>query len=352
MTHVGAETSTNASALPQLTDPAVALHATQYSEWYPRYEAIAPRSIVIDVAALEPNFLQWLDADGLVLPKDSGVSRPSDQKRRDDQEVDAMSLPSDDDDEDAPELPALTDAIRHAISKYGAVFPKVNWSAPLDAAWMVPGNTLECKSPSDVYLLLKSSDFVARDMEQVAELALAVPSVHPVLVLKQWSDQPHAHEFRCFVRAGRLVALCQRDITFYAHLQNNDVKDQIRRTIADFYTKYLAADPLKDCMFDVHLDAKLRRTTLIDINPWLPRTDTLLWTYQELDEAAIAAASTEELPPLRLIVSEAQASQSQPTYCGNMVPADVMEVGAGRNVAEFAREWQNYLSKASSAEDP
>ncbi|WFD33775.1 hypothetical protein MCUN1_000592 [Malassezia cuniculi] len=360
-----AQTSSD-DAGAQLTPPAVALHATQYNEWYPRHARVAPRSVIIDVASIEPDFLAWLEADGLVLPKNSGVARPANQKRRDDMETDAMSLPSDDeDDEDAPEFPALTSALRKAIDEYGAVFPKVNWSAPLDAAWMMPGNTLKCNSPSDVYLLLKSSDFVARDVEQVAELAQAVPDTKLVLVLKEWVDMPHAHEFRCFVRDGRLIAICQREIAFYEHLQNADAQETIRRTINKFFQDHIANDTLRDCMFDVHLNNSLGRAKLIDINPWLPRTDTLLWTYEELDEAAESAAAdstassaadstaspAKQPAPLRVISSRAQASQSQPTYACNMVPADVKDVGEGKNVAEFARQWHDYLA-ASTAEDP
>ena len=338
------------SNIPQLTDPADALYATQYNEWYARYKDAAPRSTVIDVASVEPEFLSWLDADGLVLPKNSGASRPANQKRRDDMEADAMSLPSDDDDEEAPEFPALTNMIRHAISEYGAVFPKVNWSAPLDAAWIMPGNTIQCRLPSDVYLLLKSSDFISRDTEQVAELARARPDSRLVLVLKQWSEMHHAHEFRCFVRGGNLIAICQREIAYYEHLQAEDAQMHIRRAIASFFITHLAHFQLRDYMFDVYHDDTLRRATLIDINPWLPRTDTLMWTYEELDNAAVNW-SADAPTPLRVIMSRAQATQSQPTYSGNMVPADVMEVGAGRNVAEFAREWHNYLA-ASTAEDP
>ena len=36
-----------------------------------------------------------------------------------------------------------------------------------DAAWVNGGNTLQCSSPADVYLLLKSSDFIQHDLSRV-----------------------------------------------------------------------------------------------------------------------------------------------------------------------------------------
>ena len=36
-----------------------------------------------------------------------------------------------------------------------------------DAYWVLPGNTLKCSSPADVYLLLKSSDFIHHDLSRV-----------------------------------------------------------------------------------------------------------------------------------------------------------------------------------------
>ncbi|KAL7450987.1 hypothetical protein ACHAWC_004158, partial [Mediolabrus comicus] len=42
--------------------------------------------------------------------------------------------------------------------------PKLNWSSPKDATWINCG-TLQCKTPGDVYLLLKSSEFIMFDLE-------------------------------------------------------------------------------------------------------------------------------------------------------------------------------------------
>ena len=66
----------------------------------------------------------------------------------------------------------------------GAVFPKLNCSSPQvinsysfvmkcywlllqDATWVAMGNTLKCTWPSDVFLFLKSSDFMMHGLSRV-----------------------------------------------------------------------------------------------------------------------------------------------------------------------------------------
>lgn len=107
---------------------------------------------------------------------------------------------------------------------------------------MIPGHDLRCQTPADVYLLLKSSDFIIHDLDhafdecvdvdlegeqstgeesgaghEVAErterLALSddtrsvPPRARPQLelVLKKWFDMPKSQEWRCFVRGRQLL---------------------------------------------------------------------------------------------------------------------------------------------------
>ena len=101
--------------------------------------------------------------------------------------------------------------IRRVITKYdGAVFPKLNWSSPQvrlvavlefqarstelkpkqDAAWMLPGSTLKCQSPADVYLLLKSSDFISHDLDHAFDSCTDyTPPVPPSVSSSESDDQ-------------------------------------------------------------------------------------------------------------------------------------------------------------------
>lgn len=112
---------------------------------------------------------------------------------------------------------------------------------------MIPGGGLKCQHPADVYLLLKSSDFISHDLdhafdacvEEIAnEQAEIVDRIHALsvqdesetsidnaedvltkrsrsdvrgyefeLVLKKWFDMPPSQEWRCFVRDQRLIGM-------------------------------------------------------------------------------------------------------------------------------------------------
>ncbi|KAK0527067.1 hypothetical protein OC842_004991 [Tilletia horrida] len=343
--------------------PADALRLTAFARWYPHHRSHAPRATVIDLAALQPDFIPWLESGSFVLPEEpseeppaassfssSEAARPTshnadaqgdDDKNEKEEEKDKDDE-EDEEEEDAlppPSFPALHAKLRQLIEKYdGAVFPKLNWSAPRDAAWIVPGATLRCTSPADIYLLLKSSDFVATDIAQARELYLpsagsgitvdaeaaaasaaastaAVPPLY--LVIKQHYAFPTSHEFRCFVHRRRLVALSQRDTaTAFPHLQPRATRRTIRRLVRNFWKERLdlaAPSPpisleqpeqgqeqheqgtererippptalLRDYVFDVYLTRDMGRVFLVDLAPWgIARTDPLLWNWDELE---------------------------------------------------------------------
>ena len=83
---------------------------------------------------------------------------------------------------------------------------------------MIP--TLQCTSPADVYLLLKSSDFILHDLDPqlafegcspspIDNASSSTPTEHPIheleLVLKKWYSMDKGREFRCFVRDDILL---------------------------------------------------------------------------------------------------------------------------------------------------
>lgn len=84
------------------------------------------------------------------------------------------------------------------------------------------GETLRCMSPEDVYLHLKSSDFVTHDLDHAYDDCedddggeAAAPPTAPQtfhLILKKWFSMPKSHEFRCFVRQGKLIGKHQRQL--------------------------------------------------------------------------------------------------------------------------------------------
>ncbi len=109
---------------------------------------------------------------------------------------------SDDDDQSAqqPSFPEFHQLMKEAIDNLGGnVFPKLNWSSPRDASWMGFGNSLKCSSPAQVWLLLKSSDFVTHDLTQpykdTEDVLIVEDFQEPqyVLVIERFSNHQLIH---------------------------------------------------------------------------------------------------------------------------------------------------------------
>lgn len=439
-----------ATALPTLTPASQALACTRFASWFPQYRRYTPKATVLRLDELQPDFVEWLEEDGLVLPTDSDNEK-GEIRRQPGSPVHAPGSDDEDEDEDgddeseapARDFGALNKRIREVISEYdGGVFPKLDWSAPLDAAWIVPGGTLRCTTPADVYLLLKSSDFVTKDVTQLRELqsmaASSLPQqgdsplplanatssdegsagrstppatmprpLHAHLVLKKFFAIPTSHEFRCFVRAGHLIAISQRDVgTFFEHLQPTHEQRLIRAKLQDFFARVLwpvvsprtsmpatsngsrrssspSRFPIADFAWDAYLTRDQSRVLLVDVNPYLDRTDALLWAWPEVEAEAErqllgtparrngdgrrrgssssassigsnhddASSTGEPLPPLRLVTSRAQTTQAFPTYAHNMVPSDVIGMAQGADIATFARDFNAQLADAAGLAD-
>lgn len=134
-------------------------------------------------------------------------------------------MDSDDDEEDSDDprqrfyFPELDSRIREVLEDYEAVFPKLNFSSPKDAAWMLPSSDpLKCICVADVYTLLKSSDFVLHDVERSNVFDGCSDSSHEVpydleLVLRKWYHVNPSREFRCFVRNRNLIGMLKFDVS-------------------------------------------------------------------------------------------------------------------------------------------
>ena len=138
------------TSLPFPPIPATHILNCSVHSWYPRFRSLTPKSRLI---SLPQPFLTYLRADGIVLP--SNATADDDSGYSDDEDPDP-----------AEDWRDLHDQIEATITELGGkVLPKLNWSAPKDATWISPTNDMECRAANDIYLLLKSSDFVTHDLE-------------------------------------------------------------------------------------------------------------------------------------------------------------------------------------------
>lgn len=135
----------------------------QFERWYSRYSRFTMKSKIIE---LPREFVDYLLEDGIHLP---GSIRAAlgDDNLSDDEDDDVQQ--DEDDIMVNHHFPELDIQIQDAIKQLGGeVFPKLNWSCPLDASWINTG-TLKCQRLADVYVLLKSSDRIIYDIEHTLQ---------------------------------------------------------------------------------------------------------------------------------------------------------------------------------------
>jgi hypothetical protein len=272
------------------------------------------------ISNLPSNFQEYLESDGLRLPLDATTLSnfaPNEQIHHTADDDDQSTSWDDDSHDDNGNgdansmqqysFPDLNQQLSEAIASLGgAIMPKLNWSAPKDATWM-HGGTLKCETPGDVYLLLKSSDFVMHDLFHSRAQCDPTPPLQ--LVLRKWCNLHPSMEFRCFIRQGDLLAISQRNHTqHYSHLFQDMTWIQSR--ILEFFydivqerIEQLHQNRLQNYVMDVYLD-KQHRVWLVDFNVWASITDSLLFEWSEL-----TTLDLEEDPYVRVVETPREVRQ-------------------------------------------
>lgn len=184
--------------------------ACQFSSWYPAFSRVVPletecengqavplarknvtiNSVIIDDLP-SPDFQNYLLSDGVKLPR--GATKLSSCAGASNTIEDSDDENSDDDSVTFhfPELnQKIIETIQEKFPSAGGVLPKLNWSAPRDATWINEGS-MRCKTPGDVYLLLKSSDFCTHDvlyesLKECTNYQPEIPTPPLQLVLRKW----------------------------------------------------------------------------------------------------------------------------------------------------------------------
>mmetsp|Transcript_26652 Transcript_26652/g.63926 ORF Transcript_26652/g.63926 Transcript_26652/m.63926 type:complete len:450 (-) Transcript_26652:637-1986(-) len=358
------------SALPKPTY--LEVQACQFSSWYSEFRGIdvstirnnttskkARKNVTIESVVIRPlpsNFIEYLLSDGVRLPE-CAAKVSSCMNDADDGVDDGWGSSSDDEEDDIDDgsneklekysFPNLTDRIDSALTKLGGggCMPKLNWSSPKDATWINCGS-LKCTKVGDVYLLLKSSDFVGFDLEkawdgleddnlsnnamdEMGNLSINLQSkatptpgdttknergdVSPSkelnrnmsltknasqknaphdfeyeLVLRKWCNLHPSMEFRCFVYEHELVAVSQRHHSkFYPHLQppSDGTIHPSTAIIQEFFETYIQHRFSQGKIHRYVIDLYVdmqERVWIIDFNVWALRTDGLLFDWKEL----------------------------------------------------------------------
>ena len=361
-----------------------------FHNWHPKYRAITPKARLVPLPSA---FVDYLKSDGIVLPPeendngtwsddDSGIFSGADNNDGGEQEEADPSLHWRD----------THEAVERTIEELGGkVAPKLNWSAPKDATWIAATNSMECSSPNDIYLLLKSSDFITHDLahafdDTADQSTTPDPEIPYHLVLRKWINLNPSVEFRCFVRDRQLIALCQRDLNHFDFLFN--MQDKLRQLVQDFFdSKLRDTFPDPNFTFDVYIPPPHDKVWVVDFNPWAMRTDPLLFSWMELltmdvpeargqdkdedvvripiaraggpvvislDDIESASDSgesdeddVEEIwqPEFRLVRKDDPEAYgfTTPQYSAHKMPKDVVDAASGGEgmMREFAMQWQD-----------
>lgn len=376
----------------------------QFSSWYKEFSRFAPKARVI--SDLPEAFIKYLLEDGIILPPEnndqnsgSGATT-SDLDSRLRSRIEDLSIDNNgddenrysDEDEQTPDptvnFKELHKKIGETIEELGgSVIPKLNWSTPKDATWISLTNSLKCNTPSDIYLMLKSSSFITHDLVDpyngsveateawnaspvTPERASGLqPSTSYELVLRQWFDLNPALEFRCFVRNRVLICISQRDyLKYYPFL--SELKDSLGYEIEEFFENYLQRFfPDENFVFDVYIPEPYDRVYLIDINPFAPQTDPLLFTWYEIlhklgpesffnpevdIDPSTGVSSGDDYSneyydyEFRLVEKSGATSDllgGGLQHSENRVPKDIVDASlTGEGIAELARQWNAMLN--------
>lgn len=244
--------------------------------WAPRLKSLALKTVCLP---LPHAFIDYLLEDGVRLPQlpaglPTHVTDP--RLRNHGEESDALGCDAvDSDAEDAESatppprsFEALETAIADAIARLGgSVFVALDWSSPQDAAWITETRSVKCSCAGEVFLLLKSSDHVQRDLELGQLLADASPAATTAaagddcgsptastppdprthfahhLVLKPWYALPLAGIFRCFAWEGRLLAVSQRHTDHYFEFLVGARVAAVCDAVSEFFSRKLQGGP-------------------------------------------------------------------------------------------------------------
>lgn len=308
-----------------------------FSNWYDKFKDHTFKAEIIK--PLPSQFLDYLASESIKLPNENKVeleinsdNEYSDWELEEEEEITTNFL-------------EVHETIKQTIAKYKAVAPKMNWSAPKDSTWMMVGNTMKCDNASDVYLLLNALDHITHDLdfpfEDVDETELAANSTAAnstdfsyELVLRKWREINPALEFRVFVRNKQIVGKSQRDLNFYDYLakliDENDVNHKINQFISETVIPKFDNNSF---VVDVYIPRPFSKVYIIDINPFIRVTDSILYTWTEL--------LNDKEDSIRLITKTNLGRFKTKAYSENQVPLDVIQASQDPNsLAELAKEWQ------------
>ncbi|XP_035227964.1 cell division cycle protein 123 homolog isoform X1 [Stegodyphus dumicola] len=307
-----------------------------FQNWYNDFKHVTFKSIIL---ALPEGFVSYILKDGIVLPENcqtnSAVKQTTTSDESDDEQVSWEDGEADE--AEAPHFSEFDARIKYAIESLGGkVFPKLNWSSPRDASWIAFNNCCCCTTVSDIYLLLKSSDFIVYDLTKVFSHCEDFINSNDLnrrengpyyLVLRKWIDIDTSGEYRCFVKDNSLIGISQREHSLYFHHINNE-KEEIVEDINNFFIQHIQSKfPCSNYVFDVYRKKK-DHVYLVDFNPFGTVTESLLFDWDELIIGTVGTNGT-SLPEFRYVDDDRGVQPRPLSY--HAIPRDIVDISTGED---------------------
>lgn len=328
------------------------MNRCQIHEWYPKFKCVSIKTMIHE---LPESFVQYLldDSGPFLLPvsvssEDALPNRIHNPEEEEDYQVSEGVEDESEQPLTPPSFPELELNIKESVmSLGGAVFPKLNWSAPKDSAWISTTGTLRCTSFSEIALLLRSSDSLVHDLCHAYDSCTDKTASRPLnffLALRKWYPNLRPEmEFRCFVWDQLLVGISQREVTgFYPALveKKNEIEEVIRTFFMDNVKLNFESERYT---FDVYVTSD-GRVKLVDFNPWGAFTLSLLFTWDELENLRGEGNGME----FRIVESQCAVRPGLKTA----VPYDYLDTSPGSGWDQFfrnAEEEQRLQMRSSGA---
>ncbi|RDX83192.1 Cell division cycle protein 123-like protein, partial [Mucuna pruriens] len=323
----------------------------QIQEWYPKFKSVSIKTLIHQ---LPESFIQYLldDSGPFLLPvsvlnEDALPNRIHNPDEEEDFQVSEGSGDEAEEGPPPPSFPELELEIKESIESLGgAVFPKLNWSAPKDSAWISTAGTLRCTSFSEIALLFRASDSLVHDLCHAYDSCQDKSSTRPqsfFLALRKWypSLQPDM-EFRCFVRDQKLIAISQREVTTFYPVLLEKKSDLLLLMQAFFNNHVRGKFESENYTFDVYI-TKDERVKVVDFNPWGAFTLSLLFTWDELDHIHSEGDDAE----FRIVEDRCAVRPGLKTA----VPFDYLDTSQGSGWDQFLRNADEELRRQSTQAD-
>ncbi|KAL6933232.1 related to Cell division cycle protein 123 [Hanseniaspora guilliermondii] len=341
------------------------IDSCKYTNWYEKLQNKSLEKYTIKshiLKNLPQTFILFLLEDGIKLKTNTENTFYDDNQDFSDWSSSDNDTSTDEDSikfiDPKNEFPEVEDFINDCFNtKSQKLTPRLNWSAPKDAVWILPyNNTMLTYTSEDVYLMLKSSNYIMHDLlypyDDLKEKC-ETEKVNYDLILREWIENFNPSlEFRVFVMHGKIIGISQRDIrTEYIYL--HEIKDEIRSTVDNFFEEIFIKNYFEECsieeqnlVLDLYVDIKTQNLKVIDINPFTRSTEPLLFTWNEL----LTQEPHKKMYEFRL--GENNTKMSSRDHSENQVPLEIFDASLDpEKLRELTYEWNRLLNKQLKEDD-